>query len=171
MKPTTLSERGALKEAARCLKCADAPCQKSCPTQIDIKAFITSISNKVTKSLQHRAQQVIMHSFMMTVLEHISYRTTMVRPSPSSLTTLWASRAGWCARRVICVLEGATFTPLRRVQSISVVCSSSQQKSSAKWASSKHVTPEHLHRGTRTARLFSWEEGRRLFPAQRSSGG
>lgn len=46
IKPTTLSERGALKEAARCLKCADAPCQKSCPTQLEIKSFITSISNK-----------------------------------------------------------------------------------------------------------------------------
>ncbi|KAJ8957489.1 hypothetical protein NQ318_020515 [Aromia moschata] len=46
IKPTTLSERGALREAARCLKCADAPCQKSCPTQIDIKSFITSIANK-----------------------------------------------------------------------------------------------------------------------------
>ncbi|XP_057334163.1 dihydropyrimidine dehydrogenase [NADP(+)] [Microplitis mediator] len=46
IKHTTLSERGALKESARCLKCADAPCQKSCPTQIDVKAFITSISNK-----------------------------------------------------------------------------------------------------------------------------
>ncbi|XP_015595440.1 dihydropyrimidine dehydrogenase [NADP(+)] [Cephus cinctus] len=46
IKPTTLSERGALTEAARCLKCADAPCQKSCPTQLDIKSFITSISNK-----------------------------------------------------------------------------------------------------------------------------
>ncbi|KAL1455585.1 hypothetical protein WDU94_009669 [Cyamophila willieti] len=46
IKHTTLSERGALREAARCLKCADAPCQKSCPTQIDIKSFITSISNK-----------------------------------------------------------------------------------------------------------------------------
>ena len=31
----------------RCLKCADAPCQKSCPTQLDIKSFITSIANKV----------------------------------------------------------------------------------------------------------------------------
>uniref|UniRef100_A0A665W6W9 Dihydropyrimidine dehydrogenase [NADP(+)] n=1 Tax=Echeneis naucrates TaxID=173247 RepID=A0A665W6W9_ECHNA len=30
----------------RCLKCADAPCQKSCPTNLDIKSFITSISNK-----------------------------------------------------------------------------------------------------------------------------
>ncbi|XP_011641125.1 dihydropyrimidine dehydrogenase [NADP(+)] [Pogonomyrmex barbatus] len=46
IKHTTLSERGALKEAARCLKCVDAPCQKSCPTQLDIKSFITSISNK-----------------------------------------------------------------------------------------------------------------------------
>ncbi|XP_026679568.1 dihydropyrimidine dehydrogenase [NADP(+)]-like [Diaphorina citri] len=46
IKHTTLSERGALKEASRCLKCADAPCQKSCPTQIDIKSFITSISHK-----------------------------------------------------------------------------------------------------------------------------
>lgn len=46
IKHTTLSERGALREAARCLKCADAPCQKGCPTQLDIKAFITSISTK-----------------------------------------------------------------------------------------------------------------------------
>lgn len=46
IKHTTLSERGALREAGRCLKCADAPCQKSCPTQLDIKSFITSISNK-----------------------------------------------------------------------------------------------------------------------------
>ncbi|RZF40963.1 hypothetical protein LSTR_LSTR013218 [Laodelphax striatellus] len=46
IKHTTLSERGALKEAARCLKCADAPCQKSCPTQLDIKSFITCISHR-----------------------------------------------------------------------------------------------------------------------------
>ncbi|XP_033127315.1 dihydropyrimidine dehydrogenase [NADP(+)]-like [Anneissia japonica] len=46
IKHTTLSERGALREAARCLKCADAPCQKSCPTQLDVKSFITSIANK-----------------------------------------------------------------------------------------------------------------------------
>ncbi|XP_053486342.1 dihydropyrimidine dehydrogenase a, tandem duplicate 1 isoform X1 [Ictalurus furcatus] len=46
IKHTTLSERGALREAMRCLRCADAPCQKSCPTNLDIKAFITSISNK-----------------------------------------------------------------------------------------------------------------------------
>jgi len=45
IKHTTLSERAALKEAFRCLKCADAPCQKSCPTQLDIKSFITSIAN------------------------------------------------------------------------------------------------------------------------------
>lgn len=46
IKHTTLSERGALKEANRCLKCADAPCQKSCPTQLDVKAFIQSIGNR-----------------------------------------------------------------------------------------------------------------------------
>lgn len=46
IKHTTLSERAALKEAARCLKCADAPCQKSCPTQLDVKAFIGSIATK-----------------------------------------------------------------------------------------------------------------------------
>ncbi|MFH4981756.1 hypothetical protein AB6A40_008465 [Gnathostoma spinigerum] len=46
IKHTTLSERGALREALRCLKCADAPCQKSCPTQLDVKSFITSIASK-----------------------------------------------------------------------------------------------------------------------------
>jgi dihydropyrimidine dehydrogenase (NADP+) len=46
VKHTTLSEVSALREANRCLKCADAPCQKSCPTQLDVKSFITSISNK-----------------------------------------------------------------------------------------------------------------------------
>ncbi|CAJ0935553.1 unnamed protein product, partial [Mesorhabditis belari] len=46
IKHTTLSERGAVREALRCLKCADAPCQKSCPTQLDVKTFIQSISNK-----------------------------------------------------------------------------------------------------------------------------
>eukprot|EP00039_Didymoeca_costata_P011338 m.158470 g.158470 ORF g.158470 m.158470 type:complete len:1082 (-) comp15137_c0_seq4:107-3352(-) len=46
IKKTTLSERAALREAARCLKCADAPCEKSCPTQIDVKSFISSIATK-----------------------------------------------------------------------------------------------------------------------------
>uniref|UniRef100_A0A068WJR7 Dihydropyrimidine dehydrogenase [NADP(+)] n=1 Tax=Echinococcus granulosus TaxID=6210 RepID=A0A068WJR7_ECHGR len=45
-KATTLGERGALREAARCLKCADAPCQHSCPTQLDVKAFVGSIGKK-----------------------------------------------------------------------------------------------------------------------------
>lgn len=38
----------------RCLKCADAPCQKSCPTNLDIKAFITSIANRVTAAAAER---------------------------------------------------------------------------------------------------------------------
>ncbi len=46
VKPTTLTERGALYEANRCLKCADAPCQKSCPTNLDVKFFIGAIANK-----------------------------------------------------------------------------------------------------------------------------
>ena len=46
IKHTTLSERAALRESSRCLKCADAPCTKSCPTQIDVKSFISMISNK-----------------------------------------------------------------------------------------------------------------------------
>eukprot|EP01134_Creolimax_fragrantissima_P000723 CFRG0723T1 len=46
VKHTTLSERGALRESLRCLKCADAPCQKSCPTQLDIKQFISMISTR-----------------------------------------------------------------------------------------------------------------------------
>ncbi|CAF0828642.1 unnamed protein product [Brachionus calyciflorus] len=46
IKHTTLSERGALREANRCLKCADAPCQKSCPTQLDVKSFISSIATR-----------------------------------------------------------------------------------------------------------------------------
>lgn len=43
---TTMSEVDAVREAARCLGCADAPCQKSCPTAIDIKAFIQCIANR-----------------------------------------------------------------------------------------------------------------------------
>eukprot|EP00794_Sanderia_malayensis_P008286 gene8286-9170_t len=33
-----------LTDNVMCLKCADAPCQKGCPTQLDIKSFISSIS-------------------------------------------------------------------------------------------------------------------------------
>ncbi|KAJ9459881.1 Dihydropyrimidine dehydrogenase [Diplonema papillatum] len=44
-KHTTLGHNAAVKEAVRCLKCADAPCQKSCPTSIDIKSFISCIAN------------------------------------------------------------------------------------------------------------------------------
>ena len=33
----------AVREASRCLKCNDAPCQKGCSTAIDIKTFIYNI--------------------------------------------------------------------------------------------------------------------------------
>lgn len=46
IKPTTMKEADAVREAARCLKCADAPCQKGCPTAIDIKGFISCIANR-----------------------------------------------------------------------------------------------------------------------------
>lgn len=36
----------AVREANRCLKCNDAPCQKGCSTSIDIKTFIYNIQNK-----------------------------------------------------------------------------------------------------------------------------
>lgn len=49
VKPSTFrgGERAAVREARRCLKCAHAPCQLSCPTAIDVKSFITSIANQV----------------------------------------------------------------------------------------------------------------------------
>ena len=43
---SNLTEEEAVQEAARCLKCADAPCQKGCPSNIDIKAFITCIQSR-----------------------------------------------------------------------------------------------------------------------------
>ncbi|KAJ6252976.1 dihydropyrimidine dehydrogenase [NADP(+)] [Anaeramoeba flamelloides] len=46
IKHTTLTEKEAVKEARRCLKCADAPCTKGCPTSIDIKNFIQCISSR-----------------------------------------------------------------------------------------------------------------------------
>jgi hypothetical protein len=36
----------AVREAKRCLKCNDAPCQQGCSTTIDIKSFIYNIENK-----------------------------------------------------------------------------------------------------------------------------
>lgn len=41
-----MTEEEALMEAARCLKCADAPCTKGCPTTVDIKSFISAIANR-----------------------------------------------------------------------------------------------------------------------------
>jgi dihydropyrimidine dehydrogenase (NADP+) len=55
-KHTTLSEQAAISEANRCLKCADAPCQQSCPTSIDIKSFISSIG---TKNYYGAAKQIL----------------------------------------------------------------------------------------------------------------
>jgi dihydropyrimidine dehydrogenase (NADP+) len=46
IKATTMKEADAVREASRCLKCADAPCQKGCPTAIDIKGFISCIANR-----------------------------------------------------------------------------------------------------------------------------
>ena len=46
IKETTLQAKGAVFEALRCLKCADAPCQKGCPTSIDIKMFIQCIATQ-----------------------------------------------------------------------------------------------------------------------------
>uniref|UniRef100_A0AC35UG89 Dihydropyrimidine dehydrogenase [NADP(+)] n=1 Tax=Rhabditophanes sp. KR3021 TaxID=114890 RepID=A0AC35UG89_9BILA len=43
---TTYSERGALREASRCLMCPESPCSSSCPTSIDVKAFIGCIKSK-----------------------------------------------------------------------------------------------------------------------------
>ena len=52
-KDTTLGAKGAWMEAQRCLKCADAPCQKSCPTSIDIKSFISCIANQNNYGAAH----------------------------------------------------------------------------------------------------------------------
>lgn len=82
IKHTTLSERAALREAARCLKCADAPCQKSCPTQLDVKSFITSISNKVRTENNKRFENVIPKLT-------IPFRIIMALPNRFSLTTPW----------------------------------------------------------------------------------
>lgn len=72
IKPTTLSERGALREAARCLKCADAPCQKSCPTQLDIKTFIGMIANRVNIHTNYMIDDLHLNNNLLI------YRTIMV---------------------------------------------------------------------------------------------
>lgn len=41
-----MSIQEAVREASRCLKCNDAPCQQGCSTTIDIKTFIYNIQNK-----------------------------------------------------------------------------------------------------------------------------
>lgn len=93
VKPTTLSERAALREATRCLKCADAPCQKSCPTQLDIKSFITSIANKVGSGFYHEHKS-----------KFVNFRIIMEQLKQFSQIILWELRVVWSVLRVICVL-------------------------------------------------------------------
>jgi len=38
-----MSANEAIREAARCYKCVDAPCRKGCPINVDIKSFIYQI--------------------------------------------------------------------------------------------------------------------------------
>lgn len=40
------TEKEAMTEANRCMKCADSPCQKACSTGIDIRQFIYQIQNQ-----------------------------------------------------------------------------------------------------------------------------
>lgn len=40
------TEKEAMTEASRCMKCADSPCQKACSTGIDIRSFIYQIQNQ-----------------------------------------------------------------------------------------------------------------------------
>lgn len=48
-KKPTFTESEARAEAERCLYCADAPCIKACPTEIDIPTFIKKIASGNTK--------------------------------------------------------------------------------------------------------------------------
>jgi len=41
-----MSKAEAIREANRCLKCADAPCTKGCSASIDIKTFIYNIEKE-----------------------------------------------------------------------------------------------------------------------------
>lgn len=47
------SRESALVEANRCLFCYDAPCTKSCPTEINIPKFIKQISTDNVKGSAH----------------------------------------------------------------------------------------------------------------------
>lgn len=40
------TEKEAMTEASRCMKCADSPCQKACSVGIDIRSFIYQIQNQ-----------------------------------------------------------------------------------------------------------------------------
>lgn len=128
IKHTTLSERGALREAFRCLKCADAPCQKSCPTQLDVKTFITSIANKVNLNMS------VLVTFFLTpmiswCLLSAAYHTNPRRNRKSAVifriimvplgkffrTIHLALLAAWFARRQTFVLVRAICSPVKKV--------------------------------------------------------
>lgn len=40
------TEKEAMTQASRCMKCADSPCQKACSTGIDIRSFIYQIQQQ-----------------------------------------------------------------------------------------------------------------------------
>src|SRR6478752_6326178 len=53
IRPPFEKKEAALVEANRCLFCYDAPCTKSCPTEINIPKFIKQISTDNVKGSAH----------------------------------------------------------------------------------------------------------------------
>lgn len=125
-----------LKQYCRCLKCADAPCQKSCPTQLDIKSFITSIANKVrSRTLKHLQLMDLNQSMNKNLLwfknskekkrwcnlqwleqvHLIIFRTTTVQLKLYFLTTPSAWHVEWSVRPLTSVWEDATCMLQRKV--------------------------------------------------------
>ncbi len=41
-----ITQKEAISEAFRCAKCVDSPCQKACPTNVNIRSFIYCLQNK-----------------------------------------------------------------------------------------------------------------------------
>lgn len=150
-RPSVLTERGALREAARCLRCADAPCQKSCPTSIDIKVFLFF---KLLWIL------FIISLFFRRLFLPFPTAIIMRLRVSFSLTTLLASRVVWSVPLLICVLARVICLLSRRysllflffslshlwfsqrvcwcrVQSISMAFKNSLWKDSWRWISLK----------------------------------